>query len=145
VVKNINGKISPISQDLLKYTSLKDDVNVKLTEAPDVSVKFSEKEISREVNKKSVKESNNRVRYYDLVTVEAEIEIQNFKAKDIRMDTKRSTIGKLLETSEKWLLAPRLQNYDSYNPSTDVCWELDVKSGETKKIIYKYEIYVTHY
>lgn len=145
VVKNINGKISPISQDLLKYTSLKDDVNVKLTEAPDVSVKFSEKEINREVNKKSVKESNNRVRYYDLVTVEAEIEIQNFKAKDIRMDTKRATIGKLLETSEKWLLAPRLQNYDSYNPYTDVCWELDVKSGETKKIIYKYEIYVTHY
>lgn len=145
VVKNDKGKISPISQDLLKYTSLKDDVNVKLTEAPDVAVKFTEKEISREVNKKSVKESNNRMRYYDLVTVEAEVEIQNFKAKDIRIDSKRATIGKLLNSSETWLLAPRLQNYDSYNPYTDVCWELNIKSGETKKITYKYEIYVTHY
>lgn len=147
VVKNEKGKISPISQDLMKYTSKKDNINVKLTEAPDVAIKFTEKEIARKVNDKSVKEANNnnRFRYYDVVTIEAEIEIQNYKSKDIRIDTKRAIIGKLGESNEKWKLAPRLQNYDSYNPFTDVCWESKVKAGETLKITYKYDIYVAHY
>ena len=145
VVKNDKGKISPVSQDLLKYTSKKDNINIKLTEAPDVAIKFSEKEVSRKVNDKTIKEANNRMRYYDMVTIESEIEIQNYKSKEIRLDTKRAIIGKLGESNEKWKLAPRLQNYDSYNPFTDVCWELKIKPGETKKIIYRYEIFVTHY
>ena len=145
VVKNDNKKISPVSQDLLKFTSKKDNINVKLTEAPEVEVKFTEKEISRKVNDKNVKEANNRLRYYDLVTVEAEIEVKNFKSKEIRLDTKRAIIGKLVESNEKWKLTPRIQNYDSYNPYTDIVWELKIKSGETRKISCKYEIYVAHY
>jgi hypothetical protein len=145
VVKNDKGKISPVSQDLLKYTSINDDINVKLTEAPDVSVKFTEKEIKREANKKQVRQSNNRILYYDLVTVESEIDIQNFKNKDIRIDVKRAIIGELLESSEKWQKAPRLQNYNSYNPYTDVCWEMDIKKGEEKKVTFTYQIYVSHY
>jgi hypothetical protein len=145
VVKNDKSKISPVSQDLLKYTSIKDNINLKLTEAPDVAIKFNEKEIARKVNDKSVKEANNRLRYYDLVTVEAEIEIQNYKSKDIRLDAKRAIVGKLLETNEKWKLAPRIKSYDSYNPYTDVCWEMKMKAGETRKVVYKYEVLVTHY
>jgi hypothetical protein len=145
VVKNDKSKISPVSQDLLKYTSLKDNINLKLTEAPDVAIKFSEKEIARKVNDKSIKESNNRLRYYDIVTVEAEIEIQNYKSKEIRLDTKRAIIGKLIESNEKWKLAPRIKSYDSFNPYTDVCWEMKIKAGETRKIVYKYDVFVTHY
>lgn len=145
VVKNDKSKISPVSQDLLKYTSLKDNINLKLTEAPDVAIKFTEKEIARKVNDKSIKEANNRLRYYDIVTVEAEIEIQNYKSKEIRLDTKRAIIGKLLESNEKWKLAPRIKSYDSFNPYTDVCWELKIKAGETRKIVYKYDVFVTHY
>ena len=92
-----------------------------------------------------MKEANNRLRYYDLVTIEAEIEIQNYKSKDIRLDAKRAIVGKLLETNEKWKLAPRIKSYDSYNPYTDVCWEMKMKAGETRKVVYKYEVLVTHY
>jgi hypothetical protein len=145
VVKNDKGRISPISQDLLKYTSKKDNINLKLTEAPDVALKFTEKEINRKVNDKSVKEANNRVRYYDQVSIEAEIEIQNYKSKDIRLDVKRAIIGKLQDSNEKWKLNPRLKSYDSYNPYTDVVWEMKMKAGETKKIVFKYEIFVSHY
>jgi hypothetical protein len=145
VVKNDKSKISPVSQDLLKYTSLKDNINLKLTEAPDVAIKFNEKEIARKVNDKSIKEANNRLRYYDIVTVEAEIEIQNYKSKEIRLDTKRAIIGKLLESNEKWKLAPRIKSYDSFNPYTDVCWEMKIKAGETRKFVYKYDVFVTHY
>lgn len=145
VVKNDKGTISPVSQDLLKYTSIKDDINVKLTEAPDVAVKFNEKEIKRETNKKQTRPSNNRILYYDLVTVEAEIEIQNYKNKDIRIDVKRAIIGELLKSSEEWQKAPRLQSYNSFNPYTDVCWEMDIKKGEQKKVTYSYQIYVSHY
>ncbi len=146
VVKNDNKKWSPVSQDLLKYTAKKESVNLKLTEAPEVSVKFNEKEISRKVNEKSIKENqNNRFRYYDLVTIEAEVEVHNFKNKEIRLDLKRPVIGKLLESNEVWKLQPRMQAYDSYNSYTDVLWETKLKAGEKKKITCKYEFYVVHY
>jgi hypothetical protein len=146
VVKNDNKKWSPVSQDLLKYTAKKESVNLKLTEAPEVSVKFNEKEISRKVNEKSIKENqNNRFRYYDLVTIEAEVEVHNFKNKEIRLDLKRPVIGKLLESNEVWKLQPRMQAYDSYNSYTDVLWETKIKAGEKKKITCKYEFYVVHY
>lgn len=149
VVQNKDNKILPISQDVLYYTSKQDEVSVKLTEAPDVALKFSEKEIKRTNNTKQIRETNtNRIRYYDLVTVEAEIEIQNFKGKDIRLDIKRAIYGELMESSEKWLKSPRLQprsSYTTYNPYTDVCWEMKIKKGEQKKITYTYKVYLSHY
>lgn len=137
-------KIHPISQDVLLYTSQNDDISVKLTEAPDVGVTYSETEIKRDAQK-TLKHNDGKSYYYDLITVKSEMKLQNFKKKDIRMDIKRTLTGQLVESSEKWKKAERVLTYFSVNPVTDVCWETTLKAGEEKKITYEYQIYVRRY
>lgn len=144
VLKQDQGQNAPISQDKLGYTSQKDNISVKLTEAPDVSIKFLEKESSREVSKKSIK--RDKYTYYsDLVHVEAEVTIQNYKNKDVRLDIKRAITGELKESNEKWKLAPRVLFGYTLNKKTDVCWEMTLKAGEQKVIKYSYSYYTTEH
>lgn len=144
VLKNDKQQNAPISQDKLNYTSQKDDVSVKLTEAPDVSVYFVEKEVDRLVSKKSIKRGNYTY-YNDLVTVEAEVTIHNYKNKAIRLDLKRAITGELKESSVKWELAPRVQFGYTLNKKTDVCWEMELKAGEEKVIKYNYSFYTAEH
>jgi len=144
VLKNDKNQNAPISQDKLGYTSQKDDISVKLTEAPDVSVRFLEKEVTRTANKKSLKKGNYTY-YNDLVMVEAEVTIHNYKNKDIRLDLKRAITGELDKSNLKWQLAPRVQFGYTLNKKTDVCWELKLKAGEEKIIKYTYSFYTTEH
>lgn len=144
VLKNDKKQNAPISQDKLGYTSQKDDISVKLTEAPDVSVRFLEKEISRSANKKSLKRGNYTY-YNDLVEVEAEVTVHNYKNKAIRLDLKRAIIGELDKSDVEWQLAPRVQFGYTLNKKTDVCWEMKLKAGEKKVIKYTYSFYTTEH
>ncbi|CAA6825255.1 MAG: Unknown protein [uncultured Aureispira sp.] len=144
VLKNDKNQNAPISQDKLGYTSQKDDISVKLTEAPDVSVRFLEKEITRTPNKKSLKKGNYTY-YNDLVEVEAEMTIHNYKNKAIRLDLKRAIIGELNQSDFEWQLAPRVQFGYTLNKKTDVCWEMKLEAGEKKVIKYTYSFYTTEH
>lgn len=144
VLKNDKNQNAPISQDKLGYTSQKDDISVKLTEAPDVSVYFLEKEVTRTPNKKSMNRGNYTY-YNDLVSVEAEVTIHNYKNKAIRLDLKRAIIGELDKSNIDWQLAPRVQFGYTLNKQTDVCWELELKAGEEKVIKYTYSFYTTEH
>jgi len=144
VMKNDKNQNAPISQDKLGYTSQKDDISVKLTEAPDVSVHFLEKEITRSANKKSLKKGNYTY-YNDLVVVEAEVTIHNYKNKAIRLDLKRAVIGELDNSNVEWQRAPRVQFGYTLNKKTDVCWEMKLKAGEKKVIKYSYSFYTTEH
>lgn len=140
VLKNDKNQNAPISQDKLGYTSQKDDISVKLTEAPDVSVHFLEKEISRNANKKTLKKGDYTY-YNDLVVVEATVTIHNYKNKAIRLDLKRAIIGDLEKSNVEWQKAPKVQFGYSLNKKTDVCWEMKLKAGEKKVIKYSYSFY----
>lgn len=144
VLKNNKKQNAPISQDKLSYTSIKDDVSVKLTEAPDVSVRFLEKETNREANKKNIKKGKYTY-YHDLVSVETEVTIHNYKNKDIQLDLKRLITGELKDSNEKWQLSPRVQFGYTLNKMTDVCWEIKLKAGEQKTIKYSYSFYTTEH
>lgn len=144
VLKHDQQQNAPISQDKLGYTSQKDNISVKLTEAPDVSIKFLEKESGREVSKKTIK--RDRYTYYsDLVSVEAEITVHNYKNKPVRLDIKRAITGELKESSLKWKLAPRVLFGYTLNKKTDVCWEMTLNAGEEKVIKYTYSFYTTEH
>ncbi|WMX12707.1 MULTISPECIES: hypothetical protein [unclassified Aureispira] len=144
VLKNDKNQQAPISQDKLGYTSQKDDISVKLTEAPDVSVRFLEKETNRTPNKKSLKKGNYTY-YNDLVEVEAEVTVHNYKNKAIRLDLKRAIAGELDKSNLEWQLAPRVQFGYTLNKKTDVCWELKLKAGEEKVIRYTYSFYTSEH
>jgi hypothetical protein len=144
VLKNDKGQNAPISQDKLGYTSQKDDISVKLTEAPDVSVLFLETESTRTANKKSLKRGDHTY-YNDLVVVKAEVTIHNYKNKAIHLDLKRAITGELDKSNIEWQLAPRVQFGYTLNKKTDVCWELKLKAGEEKVIKYTYSFYTTEH
>ena len=144
VVKKDKGQNAPISQDKLGYTSQKDNISVKLTEAPDVSVQFLENETNRDIGKKTVKRGKYTY-YHDLVTVEAEITVHNYKSKAIDLDIKRLISGELKKSSETWKKAPRVQFGYTLNKKTDVCWEIKLEAGERKVIKYSYSFFTTEH
>jgi len=138
VVKGTKDQ-KPISQDQLNYTPIKGHSFVKLTEAPDVKVKHAEREIAR--TDRAMKNPQNRKLFLDLVTIEGQLKIKNYKAKDIDLNIRRTITGKLESSTTKWLKAEKVNRYGQ-NKITNVCWETKVKSGEELIITYKYQVYV---
>jgi len=137
VVNKEKGTSKPISQDILSYTPIKGDNSLKLTESPDIMVSQTEKETSRKTAARKSKEM-----VYDLITVEAEIKIVNYKTKDVKMNVKRLLFGELSKSSVDWRHTEKL-NYIGYlNKSNEVIWETNVKAGEEKIIKYSYTLLV---
>lgn len=137
VVNTEKGSQKPISQDVLTYTPVKGDNSLKLTESPDIKVSQTEKETERKTNIRKRGEIQ-----YDLITVEAEIKIKNYKAKDVKMNINRLVSGELLKSNVDWKKTDKI-NYSNYlNKTTAVTWETNVKAGEEKVIKYSYTIVV---
>lgn len=139
VVKNQNGNIRPISQDMMKYTPSQGKGFLKITISPDISVKDKEEETKR--IEKSKKKDNY---FYDLVTVEGIIKVKNYKKTDVKINVQRSVTGEMKECNIKWEVAKKLNsaNYYNINATNDVTWELELKQGEEKEIKYSYTIFI---
>ena len=131
----------PISQDQLNYTSVNGNSFVKLTEAPDVRIKQGEKALKK-IDRAKTLTSGNNVYYYDLIMVEGQVQIKNFKTKKIDLNVRRTILGELQKSSEDWLKAERVNTNGDLNKLTDVCWETSLDPGEELKITYTYQIYV---
>ena len=142
VVKK-QGGTKPISQDRLNYTSINGHSFVKLTEAPDVRIKQAEKAIEKVERSRKFSRGSSSY-FYDLITVEGQVEVKNYKDKKIDLNIRRTIIGDLKSSSVKWLKAERINTSGDPNKLTDVCWETSVKSGEELTITYSYQIYVPH-
>ncbi|MGB1216777.1 MAG: hypothetical protein ACPG5P_02815 [Saprospiraceae bacterium] len=141
VVSKKSGGTRPISQDLLKYTPIKGESYVKLTESTDIKVKHAEKEIDRKEKDKKVPEKNSSW-WYDLVTAEGQIKIKSYKKKKVDLNIKRTIVGNLQESDVKWLKAERVNRSGNYNKTSDVCWETSINPGEELIIKYTYQIYI---
>jgi len=130
----------PISQDQLNYTPIKGNSFVKLTLAPDVNIKHAEKEIERQ--DQAMRNPAGKKNYLDLVTVEGQLKIKNYKSKKIDLNIRRTIIGQLQESSIEWLKLGRVNRSGDQNATTDVCWETSVEAGEELIITYTYNVYV---
>lgn len=138
VVKGLETP-KPISQDQLNYTPIKGHSFVKLTEAPDIKIKHAEKEVDRK--NRAMENPQSRGYFLDLVTVEGQIKIKNYKAKDIDLNVRRTITGQLLNSSTEWLISKQVQRTNQ-NEISNVCWETSIKSGEELVITYRYQVYV---
>lgn len=137
VLKKDGNSVRPISQDDLNYTSIEGERTLKLTIAPDVSVIDKEKETNRIVRQKLDDKY-----HYDIVTVAGTIELRNYKDKKIRLDVKRSIVGNMQSSEPKMLIAEQVNVNNRYNKTNEICWEIELKAGEEKKIEYQYKVYV---
>ena len=141
VVKKDKKEIKPISQDMIKYTSVTGVSFVKITIATDIQVTDNDIEVKRERNK--YKKNGYK---YDLVTIRAEVNVKNYKNKAVKLELKRSILGKLLRSDHKWNNYKKLNGvqYRSVNPSNEVSWKLNLKANEEKKIKYVYTVYLNN-
>jgi hypothetical protein len=140
VTKLTDGKRKPISEDKLTYTPDAGHSFLKLTTAPEVNIVDNEKEVSRVANKK--KDHNGY--YYDLVTVEGEVRVKNYKDKKIDLNIRRAVVGKLTSSAPDWKTSKQVTLYGTLNEVNDVCWEIKMGANESKLIKYKYEILIRH-
>lgn len=138
MVTNSEGGVKrPVSQDRITYTPAGGETFLKLTVAPDVSVRDGEKQIKAE---ERIKQEDGY--WYDKFTIEGQVVVQNYKSKKIDLNVKKVITGELEKSDENWLTSKRVRNARQQNDVTDVCWELSLKPGEKRTINYTYTVLV---
>ena len=131
-----NDKI--LGQDLISYTPLNSETNLKITKATDIKVDAKESEIDR---KQDAKRFNNY--RYDLVTVKGEVNINNYKNKDIELKLTKSVTGEVSKVSNNGKVETSTENLKAINKNSVIKWTLPVKTKDTIKISYIYSVYVS--
>ncbi|MEO1259990.1 MAG: DUF4139 domain-containing protein [Bacteroidota bacterium] len=139
LIMNEEGEKRPVSQDMLTYTSNGGHSFIKVTESTDIKIKHAEKEISREQNARRFPKNSH---YYDLVKVEGKIKIRNFKNEAIDLNLRRTILGELEKTNLPWLTQGTVNFNGTPNKANNVCWEINLKAGEEREVVYAYEVYV---
>ena len=127
----------PVSQSGLKYTPSGLKGYLKVTKAPDISVK--EKENLVKIEKEKVK----RYRHdnYKLITIKSKIKITNTKRKNINFILRKTLEGEVISSNTKHEKNTKaLAN--NINRSESICFDMELKAGEVKTIVYTYNAYV---
>lgn len=132
-IKQDGVERSPVSQNQLDFVPTGQMAKVKMTQVPDISVLDSEKEIDRQRDVRN---------YWDLVTVEATVEVGNFKKHAVNLEVEREITGELIETDHPWQAYPITRNLNADNQVNFTSWTFELKPGEKKKITYRYKVYV---
>lgn len=131
----VNENEDPIAQDKITYTPINEDVSIKLSKAIDVSVKSKENEIgkdekARKFNKKT----------YDKVMLKGTVDIVNSLDKTITLTLKKALRGEVTKTDGGTVVKPG--RFLDINPISLIKWDIDLKPGEKKTIVYEYEVYI---
>lgn len=135
VTQKIDGVDKPLSQDKLSYIPAGGRGKVKLTVAPNISVKNSEKQINREKNKKKSGGYN-----YDRVTIKGKIELKSYQDKAVTLNISRYLTGEAIESSETWEVEKKF-NAGSPNPDNKIEWDVNLPAGKSKTVTYEYSVY----
>jgi hypothetical protein len=130
-------KRTAIGQSPLRYTPNGAVATVDISTAPDIVSNHTESESARKEQVRA-----NRDQSWDLLTVDATLEIRNYSNKTVRYRASRLLHGNPLSCSEAWKTESLLQMSGGLNKWNKLSWETDLKPGEARKITYRYEVYV---
>lgn len=141
IIKTEQGIVKPMSQDKLNYTVVGGRAKVKMTLSPDIEVFAKEEEKSRQ---EKIKEKDGY--YYDLVTIEAKINIHNHKSNAVKLNIDRQIWGDMQNCNEPWKITKLAPDYYYssyyYSKKNSVEWDMNLKPNEEKEITYQYKVYV---
>lgn len=127
----------PLGQDMISYTSVGAESNLKITLATDVKARKKEYEINR-----IRKEASIFGGYYDLVTVKGELKVTNYKSKDVTLKITKHLSGEVLDTSPNGTVNIVAEGLKAVNPNCVITWELQLKPKEEQEISYTYQVYI---
>lgn len=127
---------NPLSQDKMTYTPVGGKTKILLTSVPNISVKNTEREISKEENIK-LKDKN----FYDLITIEGKVTIKSYKDSDLLLSVTRNFLGDALQANPAWKLEKLVRFSDTQNVSNQAEWKVSLKAGKSEEITYQYKYY----
>lgn len=131
----VNENEDPIAQDMVAYTPINEDASIKLAKAIDISVKNKEDELSKEEKAKKAGRKN-----YDKVTLKGTLDVVNYLDKDITLTVKKALRGEVTKPDNGIVTKPG--RFIAVNPISLIKWEIELKPGEKKTLVYEYEVYI---
>lgn len=129
------GRIA--GQDICAYTPRGAEATIRINKALNLVAERAEIELERKRNAATFHGSS-----YDLVKVKGELRLRSRMAQGARVEIRKELSGRLLTMEPEGKDTKTAQGLRRVNPRHAVVWEVDVKSGEEKKVVYTYEVYV---
>ena len=128
--------LSPLAQDMVKYTPVNGKVKVQLSKSPDVVVKNTEVEIEKIDNAKKYNSYQ-----YRKVIIKGSITIQNSLDKEMKLCLTKSITGLITKASDSGDIKST-GAYNGLNPYSTAEYNITLQPNETKTLSYEYEVYV---
>ncbi|MDR3689414.1 MAG: hypothetical protein P4L46_08550 [Fimbriimonas sp.] len=132
-----NGQI--LGQDAMHYTTATSMAEVKITKALDVHAEASESELNRQ--RGAIKNPGNYP-LYDLVTIQGDLRIANYKAVKVHLRIKKELTGDMVAMTGNPTVVKTTKGLRSMNPGMKLEWNADIEPGKVLTITYKYNLYV---
>jgi len=129
----------PIGQSLMTFTPPGQNVDLKLTVAPDVTAQRNEVEVKRELNALSTWNRN-----WNRVTLNGQIELSNSRSEPARVIVRRRLVGAFTEASEGGAQRVVATSAYSVNPLSEAEWDVSVPADGKTTVHFEYQVYVAY-
>ncbi len=131
-----NGRV--LGQDTIHYTPPQASTELKITQAVAVDAQQNEYETQRKRNAAKF-----HSRSYDLVTIDGELAVTNYKDKKIALKITKTLTGEVRDTDGAPIVVKLARGLRQVNPRSQLVWQIDVPAGndQTMTINYRYQVY----
>jgi hypothetical protein len=126
-----------VGQDICYYTAPMAQSTIRINRAMNVLAEQAEFEEKRDRNAATFHGYR-----YDKVTVRGELKIKSRLDKDVELEITKELSGELVKTEPTAKDSKSAKGLRQVNPKHNLVWEIKLKSGESKKVHYQYEVYV---
>ena len=134
-----NDEGSVLGRTPYSYTSPGGQTALKITRSMDVKAEKSEKEADRQ---RGVKPPYYATGNWDLVTIEGELRVRNYKSKSVTLLVKKTLSGEVLADVPKAQVEAKAEGVWHLNPQQVLTWEIPLQSGGKASLTYRYKAYV---
>jgi len=125
-----------LGQASMDFTPKGAETKMRIGDGKSIVIKNNEEEIER---KERVKTTKNQT--FDRVYAKGEIKIKNNYGKAVKLKLNKSLNGEITFAEEGKTKKQGL-NYYSFNPVSEMSWELNLAVGASKTLEYKYEVLI---
>ncbi len=132
-----DGRI--LGQDTIRFTPDGASADLKITQAISIHAEQNEYETKRQRSASEFYGSR-----FDLVTVEGELAITNFKDEKVNVEISKELLGEVIQTSGDPEIVKLAGGLRRVNPQSKLVWNIDVDPGKDNavKLVYTFKVYV---
>ena len=126
-----------VGQDICYYTSPGTETTIRINKALNVRAEESEVEVARTRDALRLRHGN-----YDLVEVKGELKLRNGLSETIALEVTKNLTGEVIETTPQAHVLPTAKGLMSVNTKHVLTFKIDLESGNTAVLTYRYQIYI---